>query len=206
MNRRPIFALLVLMAFGSARSEVLFDTTGIQSNAAFGLSHDLYSGNSDYTVGQAFMTGASAYRLDQATLLFDIHATGPDASPVTEMELQVFTDNAGLWDQPVGTLISPALNASDTGSKLYDFNGNGILLAPNSKYWLVARNLQGMVFWMATTTAGETVNYIPPHQTGQLVQNDLQMTMRVEATAVPEPGTLAAVGLGAVVFLRRRRS
>ena len=165
----------------------------------------------------SFITDGASYVLNSATM-----RVSSQSVPVT-IEALLCDDSAGQPGLIVETLIgNPIVNSIWDGSldttTFEDITvlSSGITLAPNTTYWLVATATSGAGVWVSTNT----VNSMSPGLwsiTGEhSVSFDSGGTwsagtpghpnqFSIEATIVPEPGTLLLLGLGGMMLRRKCR-
>jgi hypothetical protein len=107
---------------------------GIQGTTQLGNLNDSFADSQQLGGGVAaassFVTGPSSYRLDGVTL--GVHTFGGGTG-----EVRIRADNANSPGSLVGSLgIMPATNGG--GGTVTSFSSTGILLQPNTRYWLTA--------------------------------------------------------------------
>jgi hypothetical protein len=159
-----------------------------------------------------FRTDNNAYQLDTVTLLVaqDAGTTGP--------LVQLFSD-AGQPGTLLATLNGPAAFPATLTDE--DFTSPGLLLSPNTTYWIVAQTASGTAYWSdPTTSVGTGVGFLgqwafldsPPAPWTVLPVGDQPFQAEVTADVVPEPSTFALLAvpflvLGALMTqIRREKS
>lgn len=165
---------------------------------------ELISGTTWITAG--FQNGPFASTLNDATLLLRVIGTGlPSVS--------LYTDMGSAPGVRVGTLVSPP--SVPTVLTATTFGGAGLILAPNTNYWIVASATRGAFEWAYTDDntgggAGFQHTWGFSDDTGRSwsTADTSPMQMRVDATplaAVPEPRLplLILVGFAFLILIRR---
>lgn len=157
-------------------------------------------------VAAGFKTDYQSYYLDNVMLWLGNPVPGQAA-------LSLYSDNASQPGSLVGTLLSPSLYFPDLASMT--FGGNNLFLEANTSYWIVLQALSGQFTWGWTesnfgTGPGFVGNWAVRTSPGAWTTFDGEPTqMQVNATATPEPGSLALLGaglLGLGFFARRKRT
>jgi hypothetical protein len=192
------FALVALLP-AAAEADVIL--SGNLSGATGGT--EAASGDTWLTAG--FGTDASTYKLTAVTLLLSNPTTG-------KAELDIYDDGGLQPGSLVGTLDSPSSYSS--GLTATTFTTSGINLSANSNYWVVLKATSGEFDWAWTTDntgtgAGFQGTWGNSSDAGSTWFTygiyPTQMSVSVAPTAVPEPGSLALCGAGAVVLLLQHR-
>lgn len=180
------------------------------SNLANDIGTSMLISTSNYTaVAVSFTTDSATYSLTSVTL----HMGGSNtSSPLT---VSIYNDNSGL----PGSSLTTLSGANPTSSGNYTFTSTGLALSANTTYWVAAATSgSGQYDWDATAdlsqsntggatwTIGDSTQLFYSGSWGTITVSGM---MSVTATAVPEPGTYAALaGLTALGFVawRRRRA
>ena len=135
MNRQILTATLAAIAVGGldplARSETISSTL---SNAVSGAQ----VAEADTLLSASFTTGDNPTPLRQITLLLARTSASGTAS------LRVYDDNGFEPGNLVGTLVSPSTYGD--GYAYATFNGIGLELDPQTKYWVVLSSEDGGTF------------------------------------------------------------
>jgi hypothetical protein len=122
---------------------------GIPGTTQLGNLNDSFADSQQLGGGVAaassFVTGPSSYRLDGVTL--GVHTFGGGTG-----EVRIRADNANSPGSLVGSLgIKPATNGG--GGTVTAFSSTGILLQPNTRYWLTAgERAEGDFQWFLTVS------------------------------------------------------
>lgn len=152
------------------------------------------------------MPAGSPYDLDFVTLRINYFDT--DSVPM----VQIYDDVAGNPTNLLHTLTAPA---PVIGMSNVQFTSAGFTLNASTTYWMVVWNnapIANSFQWMASspsvtpvgiaTSAGYRFSNAGPPPTGTSTTLN---SYSVNATPVPEPSTLAVLGAGLLLLLRRRR-
>lgn len=160
-------------------------------------------------VTASFGTDSRSYEIADVTLPLTVGTVFGQA------EVAIYTDDGFRPGALLGTLDSPPVVPEPTTGETV-FTASGILLAPNSTYWVVMRALTEGFEWNYTgSDIGAGVGF--QHTWGRSLDAGLTwetfdsepMLMRVRANAVadsvPEPTTVALLGIGGLALLTRAR-
>jgi hypothetical protein len=157
----------------------------------------------------SFTTGSSTAQLDGVTLLL----ANPTAGAV---EVDIYDDGGLQPGSLVGTLTSPSSYLGPLVEST--FTASGITLAADSTYWVVVHATGGEFDWawasddsfagsgftdtwaQSFDSGGSWFTYAPITTPAVTLGTD-PLQMIVTAAAVPEPGSLASLGLGAGLLL-----
>ncbi len=191
MNRR--FLILPVFASAAALSSANFVTNGNFSDytgSAFTGSRMLGSGNTDltgWTVGQSGINvvDSSVFSIS-APYAIDLEGTTGNGSISQTLNLPQDWYEVSFWART-------SLHNDPTELKVSLGGSNGI--------WTISNTLQRYQMWLPSsgikTLTFETLEKNNANG-GFYIDN-------IAVTALPEPSTMAALGLGALAFLKRRR-
>lgn len=197
-------ALAAGLLAASASAQVTVSNLGNSSAATVTISTAAAT-----PVAGSFTTDSATYSLTSVTL----HLGSVDtSSPLT---VSIYNDNSG---QP-GSSLATLSGASPTSGGYYTFTSTGLALSANTTFWVAATTSGSGAYWLNTTddlsqsnTGGATWTIgddTKLFSSGSWNTIPVSALMSVTATAVPEPGTYAALaGLTALGFVawRRRRA
>ena len=139
-----------------------------------------------------------------------VYANSSPADGRGPVAIQVWTDGGATG--PGSLLATNTVNVTAFDKNLISTTFAGLVLSPNTNYWVVLdsqgsfagayeRNDQGILGINAgRSNLGAWSLFSGPNEAGYA----LRVVSRVET--VPEPATMAALGLGALAMLRRRGS
>jgi hypothetical protein len=167
---------------------------------------------SDSRIAQRIITGtdSSGYILNSVQLLMDAASGSPSGFNVS-----IYSSLSGNPNSNLGNLVG----SDPSAGGIFTYTASGITLSPGAGYFVVATAetpvAQGAYDWSKGNQYADGSNLweIYPEYftspdgsswTGHGRQNAFQMA--IYATAIPEPATLAlaALGLAALSFRRRR--
>jgi hypothetical protein len=158
--------------------------------------------------GMAFTTAAGTPYIINSV---DVRLNVPTPATMNPI-LQLFSDTgANLPGTALHTFTDPVFTTP--GINTYTFTGN-FLMSASTKYWLVmfAEAGSSTFDWKASSPA-QTPTGIATHS-GSLFTTNSGSTWTVsttltsysiQATAVPEPATMAALAIGMAAVIRRRK-
>lgn len=195
-------AFVLLLTLLSMSKGTLADTISdnLDRETAF---TELISGTTWITAG--FQSGPTTSTLTEVTLLLRAIGTGLPS-------LYLYTDIGSAPGVRVGTLVSPNLISTQLSETM--FGGAGLMLTPNTNYWLVTSAARGVFEWAYTddnTGVGvgfrHTWGYSDDSGRSWSTADTSPMQMRITATpltAVPEPRLplLILVGFAFLILMR----
>ncbi len=159
--------------------------------------------------GMAFLVDSSSvYRIQSATLRLEV--VDETMTPILTLHEDSGSDKPAAV---IGTFTNPS--SYSLGIANYTFEGS-FLVQPSTKYWIqlsgVGASNQRDFDWKgsfpAQTPSGDW-SHAGSRFTddgGQSWANSVILnTYEIKATAVPEPATMAALGLGVLAVVRRRK-
>lgn len=204
----PGFLFVAFSLLGTAtqgRAEVIFDNLG-------NLNFNTISANSTSWAAQRFFTGSTSYELSSVVLL--MNSTSP-GNPL----LQIYggSDTAPS-SSPLFTLTNPGSISGTLANNTFTA-GSTFLMDANTNYWVVLKGVGSSSFEWGYTQSNDGIGN--SFRTQNAITNnsgvpwlsypDEPFQMQVNATAVPEPGTLtlgtiAMVSGGVGTWWRRRKA
>jgi hypothetical protein len=199
-------AALFTVAPSSARGDIVFNNFGAAD--AFGNSGRLLQGESVGTIGDvdqavSFTVGGSPYNLTLVSLGINIGGPGVNTGL---LDVEIWSNAAGL---PGAALDVVTLNVNSQGKQIVTANfGGSPQLSAGTTYWIVAdarTTLDGGWNFNSTGDVGNTAGRSDNGPWSLRVDDD-RMALRVEGTLVPEPASVAMLGLAAAAGLGRRRA
>ena len=162
-----------------------------------------------------FTMGGSNYFLQSITLRLAFTASWVDNNPV--VTLRAAGANATTPGEVIETLSGPGgYSANTVGDFTFNSVANTELLANTLYYVHVAGSPNATVTtgldWKASSPAVTPTGPGATHTSSLFTSNggtthtnsSILNSYEINANPVPEPGTIAALGLGALVLLRRR--
>jgi hypothetical protein len=185
---RTFFSFASLAFAAASQATIIYDTFGpgntYDTGNAWGLSDE-------ESIGIPFsVTG------DKSLNTLDLALTGSS----TDYTISI---RYGGSTTPGASIYSWTVSAPSDG--VYSLAPTGAVLLPTGDYYVRAENdaaFGGGWFWNSIGFTGTRVsNYGGTWHTF----GGTTSVMRIDATAVPEPASLAALGLGATALLRRRK-
>lgn len=203
--------LVAAVAFtGVASAGVIVDTSSANDRATFSPA-DATAANA---ATQTFTTGVLGAETNLVSIELEGPRDNPDGAADNILTLQVWTDaDNNAATHGLGVLLGTSTNSGAVGLSSQDFSGtftytfSGVTLADNTAYAFIvvdgAGNAQ-QARWGLTNVndlADGTLFVNGAEQFGGNFDSSMQII-----TNVPEPGSLALLGLGGLAMLRRRRA
>lgn len=201
--KRPFLSLALIAAVAASNAQLVWD-----HGPATG-SHGGFWSNS--TAGQNFadlVSFASA-----TTVLRYRHFTLFDPSTYGTMTVKLLDDNAGAPGNFLSTQSVPVFAYGFAGN----FGGNDVFwadlnlttalnLSANTNYWIGAsgNGFEAGQLSVLTPQDGQMAQFTETTFSHHAGIGD--QTFQLYADAIPEPTTLALLGIGAVAMLRRRKN
>ncbi len=161
-----------------------------------------------------FTMGATAYNMQSVTLRLEFTATWTNNAPILTLRGQ---GSGPLVPGPIlETLTAPGGYVTGAINN-YTFTSSNFLLQANTLYYLHLEGTPGSSLsglnWKASSPAVTPTGPGATHTSSLFSSNGgttytnstILNTYEINAQAVPEPATFAALGLGALALLRRRR-
>lgn len=206
-TRAMIVSTLVAGA-ASANAQSLFDSTGGNYNWANPIA-GMQTNNPtsteswvDRQLAFQFTSNASAV-LGQVDLAVRYQGGNSGLG-----SLSIYTDNGNGVGTLLGTTnFTPSASGSTGAAALAtgDFGGLGINLTAGSKYWLSASPAADQTAdWLFTDITTTSVSSLNRGGTW-LAAETWRPSVGMKVNAVPEPASMAALGIGLAALIRRRK-
>ena len=209
------FAILVV-GTRSADADVIYDGGSPLLSPAIAQGA-LFSDTGNFN----FSNAADQFSLSAGlTTVRDIHWWGTygETPGLDEFSIAIYNDNGGTVGSLASFVSITSLHRESTTTTIngrtmyaYDATVSAVTLAPSTTYWLAIQNTSGFTgnnawAWVISANTGNARQYSSIDATwGNTTNKSLAFNLTND---IPEPSSslLAATGLAALFFLRRRKS
>jgi len=196
--KRVVPLTLLALSAAFAQATALYDNLNATT-----LSRDPLS--SYGPLYDSFSTGNSAMILDSVA----VNLANPTGS-TGAWNLGVYADSSTTPGSEIGFANGNADSLIGPSSTIITFGGGGLFLAANTRYWVGITSEEAnpsSIYWnFSNDLSGPEVGSEYFSYLGGVYSNaGFPYQMRVEATAVPEPASLACLGVGALALIRKQR-
>lgn len=197
--KKTYFLLGVGLLSGVANADLLWDFG--PSTGTYGGSWVNQSDNQNFAEQVSFANAVTVTRF--------VYFTGVDPANFTNFEIKLLSDNAGAPDAYLGTQTVGIASSTDLGSGIWQLDldlTTPWALNASTTYWIGAAGV-GFDAGQASVNApgdGHMAQFSGSAYSFSTGVGD-QMFQLVGTNTVPEPASMAAIGLGVAALLRRRR-
>jgi hypothetical protein len=189
--------------------------------------------NYDRQVGDDFTVTGPGWSINRVVSSW-VQFTAGDTNAVTQMNLAFYNISGGVVGSLVASRTGTAVRSIGPGTyfgrpeEVIDSTFAAVNLAPGNYFMMVQTQVNHNWFWLTsspttpiagsaaqiqrgpgTTGAADPtwpVTWTPTGPSNPIFTTAYDQNFKLYGTAVPEPASLAALGLGALALLRRRKA
>lgn len=219
---RALSVVATVSVVAGANAAILFDQPR-QTDTGY------FSDSVNYTAGTTFWEQATAdnFSLSTASIVNKVSFYGysenvfstPNLQNTLSFDIQVLNTSFGVVFSGNATLASltpTAIGTAFNGATEYRLDFNTSIALGAGSYWLhvggvYAAPMDDAFVWSSNRTNGNGISAFNQSSAGwatasnQINSVNHDQAFTLHGTAVPEPATMAVLGLGAAAILRRRR-
>lgn len=198
----------IAAAYGAASAQLWNQPTDM--GGGYASQNDTTGGNGNFaTAYDNFMLGTTSNVTSVSWV--GSYFNPPQQGAITAFTIQFYADAAGIPGASVysttinGTANETSLGNDSAGSPAFSYSAAvNFMAAGGTQYWMsIVPDLGFPPQWgWESGTGGDGAAYQVFSGQGSALANDLAFTL--DGSPVPEPATLAALGLGALALIRRR--